>query len=204
VDLRIVAATNKDLREEVRAGRFREDLFYRLNVINIELPPLRERPGDLDVLIEHLLAEFARSYHVAPKRLSPAAHERLRQHDWPGNVRELQNVIERAFAISMEETIEVRDVAPALQPSNGPATRTAPVPEAAPGRAEPIRREALPEEPPSDVDSPPDAVTSLEEAERRAIAAALRQAGGNKNEAARLLKIDRQRLYRKLDKYALR
>src|SRR5690606_7028935 len=97
----------------------------------IELPPLRERPGDLDVLIEHLLTEFAQTYRVAPKRLSPEARERLHRHDWPGNVRELQNVIERAFAISSAETIELRDVAPALQSPNGLARMSASAPSTA-------------------------------------------------------------------------
>jgi DNA-binding NtrC family response regulator len=198
VDVRIVAATNKDLREEVRRGRFREDLFYRLNVINIVLPPLRERLGDLDVLIDHFLAEFARSFHVAPKRLTPEARQRLHRHDWPGNVRELQNVIERAFALSAEETIEIRDVAPALQSSDGLVGTLADEPGAAASEDA-----ILPSETPgAPADS--DTVITLEEAERRAISAALRQAAGNKNEAARLLKIDRQRLYRKLDKYELR
>ena len=173
VDVRLVAATNKDLGAEVRAGRFREDLFYRLNVVNIHLPPLRERRADLESLVEHFLAEFARSYHVAPKRLSAPARRRLLEHDWPGNVRELQNAIERAFALSASDVIEVDDLAPGLPPP--PAAAAA---ESAP--------------------PPP-----LEEVERRAIEAALRHARGNKNEAARLLRIDRQRLYRKIAKYKL-
>jgi len=195
VDVRIVAATNRDLREEVRRGLFREDLFYRLNVINIHLPALRERLGDLDVLIEHFLAAFAESYHVAPKRLAPEARQRLHQHDWPGNVRELQNVIERAFAISADDTIVLADVAPALQTSDASAALPR-VHEGTPVEPVPFPSTPLPER--------DDAVLSLEEAERRAIAAAMSQAAGNKNEAARLLKIDRQRLYRKLDKYELR
>src|SRR5690606_9638033 len=91
IDVRLVAASNKDLREEVRAGRFREDLFYRLNVVNIHLPPLAARRGDIPALVDHFIGEFARSYGVAPKRLSDAARERLLAHDWPGNIRELQN-----------------------------------------------------------------------------------------------------------------
>jgi DNA-binding NtrC family response regulator len=201
VDVRIVAATNRDLREEVRRGLFREDLFYRLNVINIHLPSLRERRGDLDVLIEHFLGDFARTYHVAPKRLAPEARARLHGHDWPGNVRELQNVIERAFAISAGDTIVLGDVAPALQLPEGrpPAAAAEPLPPPA-VEATPSSAAALPA-PPAEADLP---IVSLEEAERRAIAAAMRQAAGNKNEAARLLKIDRQRLYRKLDKYEIR
>lgn len=205
VDLRIVAATNKALLEEVRQRRFREDLFYRLNVINIHLPPLRERPGDLDVLIEHMLREFAQTYRVAPKRLSAAARERLHQHDWPGNVRELQNVIERAFAISSEETIELHDVAPALQPPKGPGGRlAAEILDSTSGEMPSLPDRSQAKSSATAAGEPHDTVMPLEEAERRAIVAALQRAGGNKNEAARLLKIDRQRLYRKLDKYALR
>lgn len=206
IDVRLVAATNKDLREELRAGRFREDLFYRLNVVNIDLPPLARRRGDIDALVAHFIQDFARSYGVAPKSLSPAARERLLRHDWPGNIRELQNAIERAFAISASETIELADIAPALPRVEEAEPRAD---SAAPSGAE-ARESAAPSadggaEPTAPAATAPEehAVISLEEAERRAIAAALRRSGGNKNEAARLLRIDRQRLYRKIEKYQL-
>jgi DNA-binding NtrC family response regulator len=207
IDVRIVAATNKDLRGEMRAGRFREDLFYRLNVVNIELPALADRREDVAALVEHFVAEFAKSYNVSPKRVSAAALERLQAHSWPGNVRELQNSIERAFALSSAETIEVADIAPGLADAS-PTARGGP-PEDAPFGAGPedAASDVLADE---DASSPPASasidlsqVVPLEEAERRVIAAALRQARGNKNEAARLLQIDRQRLYRKIEKYQL-
>jgi DNA-binding NtrC family response regulator len=181
VDVRIIAATNKDLREEVEEGRFREDLFYRLNVVNLDLPPLAERPQDVEPLIDHFVKEFASAYGVSAKEVTPAARARLARHSWPGNARELQNVIERAFALSDADRIDVGDIEPAL---TGASPRAASGP-AASGAGQASR------------------VVPLEEAERDLIAAALEQAGGNKNEAARLLRIDRQRLYRKIEKYRL-
>src|SRR2546425_9019996 len=176
VDVRLIAASNRDLEGEVRAGRFRQDLFYRLNVVHVLLPPLRARPEDIPLLVEHFLQRFSREYQVAPKRLAAEAMERLRAYGWPGNVRELQNPIERAFALAVADTITLDDL-PA-------AVRGLPSPDAA-----------------AAVD--PSDVPTLEEAERRLFAAALRKSGGNKNEAARLLGIDRQRLYRKIEKYGL-
>lgn len=182
VDVRLVAATNRDLRAEMREGRFREDLFYRLNVVNLALPPLRERREDIPALVAHFAADFARQYGVSPKRVSAEAMERLLAHDWPGNVRELQNAIERAFAVSDSDTIGLGDISPGLDDAERPGP---------PSGAEPA---------PFDPDPAP---VPLEEMERSAIANALRRAGGNKNEAARLLQIDRQRLYRKIEKYGL-
>ena len=173
VDVRLVAATNRDLTLEVREGRFRTDLFYRLNVVHIELPPLRARPEDVPLLLEHFLQRFSRQYQVAPKRVAAEATERLRAYAWPGNVRELQNAIERAFALSVADTITLEDLPPPLRGWVAPASDFL------------------------------DGVPTLEDSERRLFAAALRKTGGNKNEAARLLGIDRQRLYRKIEKYRL-
>jgi len=175
VDVRLIAASNRDLEGEVRAGRFRQDLYYRLNVVHLALPPLRARPEDIPLLVEHFLHRFSREYQVAPKRLAAEAMERLRAYGWPGNVRELQNAIERAFALAVADTITLDDL-PA-------AVRGLPSPDA----------------PAVDLSDVP----TLEEVERRLFAAALRKSGGNKNEAARLLGIDRQRLYRKIEKYGL-
>jgi DNA-binding NtrC family response regulator len=174
VDVRLIAATNRDLETEVRGGRFRTDLYYRLDVVHIDLPPLRVRPDDVPLLVEHFLERFSRLYQVAPKRIAAEALERLRTYAWPGNVRELQNAIERAFALSVADTITLDDLPPAVR-----------------GRV------------PADGGPSEEEVTTLEESERRLFAAALRKSGGNKNEAARLLGIDRQRLYRKIEKYGL-
>jgi DNA-binding NtrC family response regulator len=175
VDVRLIAATNRDLDTEVRSGRFRRDLFYRLNVVHLEVPSLRARRDDIPLLVEHFLERFSRQYQVAPKRVAAEVFERLRAYSWPGNVRELQNAIERAFALSTADTVTLEDLPPAVRGDAG-------------GDPAAVDGGTLP---------------TLTESERRLIAAALRQSGGNKNEAARLLGIDRQRLYRKIMKYGL-
>ena len=175
VDVRLIAATNRDLEGEMRGGRFRSDLFYRLNVVHIALPPLRARGDDVGLLIDHFIQHFSREYQVAPKRVTAEAMARLRGYGWPGNIRELQNAIERAFALSGADTITLADLPP-------------------------LRDDAVPA---SMVAADAAAARTLREEEERVIAAALRESGGNKNEAARLLGIDRQRLYRKIKKYGL-
>src|SRR5215510_2373716 len=111
VDVRILAATNKDLPVEIRAGRFREDLYFRLNVIPIYVPPLRDRDADIPLLAEHFMSEFAREYGRRPKHLDPGAATGLRSYRWPGNVRELRNVIERLMIMVPGDTISFPDLA---------------------------------------------------------------------------------------------
>jgi DNA-binding NtrC family response regulator len=110
VDVRVIAATNRDLEHEVRAGRFREDLFYRLNVLCLRTIPLRQRTEDVEVLSGAFLDKLAATHKMPQKRLSPAALSRLKCHDWPGNVRELENVLERAFFFSSGDEIQAHDV----------------------------------------------------------------------------------------------
>jgi transcriptional regulator with GAF, ATPase, and Fis domain len=110
VDIRILAATNQDLDDLVRRGRFREDLYYRLNVIPIKVPPLRERVSDIPLLVQHFLQEFSRKQKKPVKRLSPAALDLLRLYPWPGNVRELENLLERLVTLSEGELVEVADL----------------------------------------------------------------------------------------------
>jgi two-component system nitrogen regulation response regulator NtrX len=111
VDVRVLAATNKDLPGEIRQGRFREDLFFRLSVVPITIPPLRERRDDVAVLAEHFMATISRDYGRRSRRLSPEALARLQAHDWPGNVRELRNAVERLIIMGHEDVVRVDEVA---------------------------------------------------------------------------------------------
>jgi DNA-binding NtrC family response regulator len=173
VDVRIVAATNRDLEEEVRRGHFRSDLFYRLNVIALELPCLRDRRDDLVLLIEHFFQEMAAERESAPKALSSDALDAVMVYDWPGNVRELQNALEHAVVLSKGTLIE---------------------PGALPERITRRRREPLVAE-----RSSPN--PSLEVIERAYIMWVLQAEGGNKTRAAEVLGIDPSTLYRKLSRY---
>jgi DNA-binding NtrC family response regulator len=175
VDVRIIAASNRNLEEEVRKGTFRDDLFYRLSVVPVHLPPLRERPEDIPLLLEHFVAIFSKEYNVEPKRLAPATLDKLMAYPWPGNIRELQNVIERVFALSQSTEITPADLPTSI----------------AGFEEKPINFQEFSELP------------TLEAMEKSLILAALRKSHGNKNEAARALDIDRQRLYRKMEKYGL-
>jgi len=169
-DARIVAATNQDLARAKREGRFREDLYFRLDVIGIRLPPLRERPEDLVALCDHFLERFALELGRPVERFSEAARARLRAHRWPGNVRELRNVIERAVLMCDGVVIEPEDLS--LAAESGIATR---------GEGG-LRLEI-----------PPGGV-SLSEVERDLVLAALEQTGYVQKEAARLLHVSRRKL----------
>jgi two-component system response regulator HydG len=176
VDVRILGATHRDLAREVEQGRFRQDLFYRLNVVALHLPPLRERQEDIPLLAGHFLKKFAQRNHKEVKSFSQAAMRRLNTHAWPGNVRELENAVERAVVLLAGDCVEERDLPPALLP----------------GPAEPAAPSGLL------------LGATLEEMERQAIMAALEAAGGNKSEAARRLGITRKTLHVKLRKYEAR
>ena len=117
VNVRVIAATNKDLGEEVKKGNFREDLYYRLNVIPINLPPLRERKGDIPLLVEYFLKRLSTQSGKGIKELSPSAMQSLINYNWPGNVRELENVLEYAFVLTKGKIIEAKALPPALRSS---------------------------------------------------------------------------------------
>lgn len=172
VDVRVMAATHRDLRQMVGAGQFRLDLFYRLGVVVLEVPPLRQRPEDIAMLARRFLEELANDYQEPVKALTPAALERLRQYHWPGNVRELANTIEHAFVFCRRQVIDAQE----LPIGDDPAPAHPPV--------------ALP-------------VISLAQSERELILRALLHTCGNRREAARLLEIERHRLYRKMARYGL-
>ena len=167
VDVRVVAATNRDLEREVREGRFREDLFYRLNVVSIHLPSLRERPEDIPLLADHFLRKFAAQNNKPACRISPEAMDILIRYRWPGNVRELENVIERTATLSSTNLISPEDLPRRLQ-------------------LEPAQ---------IDLGSLPSRIT-LSELEKLYIQKVLEETGGNKKKAADILGIDRRTLYR--------
>jgi DNA-binding NtrC family response regulator len=170
---RLIAATNRDLQAEVEAGRVREDLFYRLNIVHLQLPPLRERPVDIPALAHHLLARLADRYQLAAADLAPDALAALTAYHWPGNIRELENVLARALALRSGRTLTVRDLPPHIARASGTA---------ATGGAAQL----------------PSAMLTLEEVERRHILQVLEKTGGNKLKAAEILGIDRSTLHRKL------
>jgi DNA-binding NtrC family response regulator len=174
-DARIVCATHRDLDQLVAEGKFRQDLYYRLNVVNIELPPLRARGNDVVELAHAFLVRTAANSRREPIRLSPAVADRLLAYDWPGNVRELENCMERAVALARYDQVTVEDL-----PERIRAHRSDRIVVAA--------------------DDPLDIIT-LEELERRYITRVIRLLGGNKSRAAELLGLDRRTLYRRLEKY---
>jgi two-component system response regulator HydG len=178
VDVRLVSATNRDLGRMVAEGRFREDLYYRLNVVPIRLPPLRDRPGDVEELAGHFLARSAPRLGRNVKGFTEEAMELLRRHRWPGNVRELQNLVEQALVFAEGEELRVEDLPEGL--------RRAP---AQPFLAVPAGDRALPE--------------VLDELEKQLVLSAFEKARGVKAEAARLLRIKPSALYYKLEKYGI-
>ena len=178
VDVRVVAATNRELEEEVKEGRFREDLYFRINVVTIRLPPLRERPSDIPLLVDHFLAKYAARERRNDAGVAPQAMALLQRYAWPGNVRELENVIERALALSKDGVILPSDLP-------GEIAQEA----AANGAAATASGGGLVEDRPT-----------LAELERRYIELILRETGGNKKRAAEILGIDRRTLYRTLER----
>lgn len=174
VDVRFIAATNKDLEEEVARGTFREDLFYRLNVISLHLPALRDRPEDVEPLAEYFLARAAVKAGRTLKGISPGALAALQDYRWPGNVRELQNVIERGAILAEGETLTAEDLPLKLHKSSAAADGA--------GAGEPV---------------------TLRDAERIQISRILRRTGWNKSRAARMLDVTRRTLDRKIMEYDL-
>jgi DNA-binding NtrC family response regulator len=183
VDVRVVAATNQDLRAALEQGTFREDLYYRLNVVPINIPPLRERKEDVPYLVDHFIERFVRESGKPIKGITPAAQKMLMEFHWPGNVRELENIIERAVSLSAGDMLDVADIRLDLSPSG-------------PGGADIA---AFTMSPGGTTAFPPPGVT-LEQFEDEMIKEALRRAGGNKSQAARLLGLSRNALRYRLSK----
>jgi len=173
VDVRVIAATNRSLDDEVRAGRFREDLFYRLQVMPVRLPPLRERVGDIRLLVAHYIDRYNREFRKRVRGLQPGAQAMLDQYRWPGNVRELRNAIERAMLLADHGLLGAEDFA-TLSKAATPATFRLP---------------------PEGVD--------LETVERQLVIQALQRAGGNQTQAGHLLGINRDQVRYRIEKFGL-
>jgi DNA-binding NtrC family response regulator len=176
VDVRLIAATNRDLRVALEQGTFREDLYYRLNVVPINIPPLREHKEDIPDLVRVFLDRFGHEAGKQVNTVTPAAMKRLMEFHWPGNVRELENIIERAVALSTGDVIDLEDIRLDMSPARPRSSETE-----------------------SDAPFPPPGVT-LEEFEDEIIRESLRRAGGNKSQAARLLGLSRNALRYRLSK----
>ena len=210
VDVRMVAATNRDLAEMVKRGTFREDLFYRLSVIAIDVPPLRERLDDVPLLADHFLARFR---HQGARRITGFAADALAamtRYAWPGNVRELRNAIERAIVLGDREQIVAADLPPqVLAAAGAPRTRNSPPTptlgssiSGATAPVQPMSAVTIDPMPPQIAAKPaPVAARSLRDLEKDGILAALVATGGNKAQAAAILEIDRSTLYKKLKDY---
>lgn len=176
VDVRLIAATNQDLEKLIKEGKFREDLYFRLNVVSIKLPPLRERLEDTTLLIDAFLREYSQIHNKKISHISPEARKILYKYPWPGNVRELKNCIESMVVVSTKDILDVEDIPDHI------LQRSTEVPHS-PGLV---------------------AGMTVEEAERELIKNTLATVGGNREEAAKMLGIGERTLYRKLDRYGLK
>jgi two-component system response regulator AtoC len=174
VDVRVIAATNRDLEAAYREGTFRKDLYFRLNVVTVHLPALRERRSDIPMLVHHFLNRYAPGANL---HVTPAAMKSLLQYEWPGNVRELENCVARAVTLGDRQIIDVADLPPAIRTDTGDSSQRAPV------------------------ESSSLSTTALAEMERMTILKVFEQANGDKALAGRMLGISRATLYRKLKRY---
>ncbi|MFM8477245.1 MAG: sigma 54-interacting transcriptional regulator, partial [Planctomycetaceae bacterium] len=214
VNVRLIAATNRNLEELIRRGQFREDFFYRLNVVPLTLPPLRERREDLPELVFYFLSRSARKTHKQIRQINPAALECLQQHSWPGNIRELENVIERAVVLAESEIISLDDLPPELRRNaEASTTRLSPLsPTSLTGELRPIKSLARRARS-SDRSQNADAVSATNTADTTAqlpaaeeehlLRDALLKAGGNKAVAARSLNLARSTFFSKCRRYGI-
>lgn len=185
VDVRVIAATNKNLKEEVEKGNFREDLYYRLNVVPIHIPPLRERKEDIKYLVDYFLRHSAAiSGGIAPKKISTAAMERLINYSWPGNIRELENIIERCIVITSDDVIEA-----SCLPSDIIYAGSSAAVDSAGAQSDNSSNTML--------------TDTIDSKEREVIIRVLEENGGNKTKSALALGISRRSLHRKIQKYGI-
>ena len=178
IDVCVIAATNHDLVEETRNGRFREDLFYRLSVVPLVIPPLREKRDDIEPLVKHFWERYTEEYDAPPKTITPRALSALRRYDWPGNVRQLENLLRSVLVLSDADQVDIEDLPPEITDSS-----------------------QIPVE--LSIEIPEEGV-SWEEVEKQYILAALQRTGGNQIEAAALLRISRRKLQYRMGKHSIR
>jgi transcriptional regulator with GAF, ATPase, and Fis domain len=197
-DVRLISATNRDLREMVEQGKFREDLYYRLNVVELHLPPLRERRDDIPLLVHHFVKKAAERFHKKELRVTPSAMKALEQHHWPGNVRELENAIQRAMVLSEGHTLEVSHLPALLR--NG-ATESKPVHVAE--NSEPVVYQG---ESPTGIETPMKCSYEgeMKRFKRSLVLRTLRQNGWRKAESARALGVARGYLHRLINQLEIK
>jgi two-component system nitrogen regulation response regulator NtrX len=195
VDVRVIAATNKNLEEEIEKGHFREDLYFRLAVIPIHVPPLRERPEDVQLLVRHYMEYFSRENNVRPKRITQAALDALGRYRWKGNIRELRNTVERLNIMTSGEVIDIADLPESVR---SPATWTAVTNAGSGGGLTP---------PKSGSDADQAKAGTLREfkenAERMFLVGKLRENGWNISKTAEVIGTPRSNLYKKLEQYQI-
>ena len=186
VDVRVIAATNKNLEEEIERGSFREDLYFRLAVIPIHVPPLRERPDDVPLLVRHYIDYFSRENNARPRRVTQAAMEALQRHRWKGNIRELRNTVERLIIMSPGDTIDVADLPGSIRNPTTAAPPAMPRPAAT-----------------AETTSPGTLREFKDNAERAFLVAKLRENGWNISKTAEVIDTPRSNLYKKLEQYQI-
>jgi two-component system nitrogen regulation response regulator NtrX len=189
VDVRVIAATNKNLEEEIEKDRFREDLYFRLAVIPIHVPSLRERPEDVPALVRHYIDHFSRENNTRPRRISDAAIEALQRHRWKGNIRELRNAVERLVIMTAGDSIDVGDLAPVARPAGAATPAAAGTAARGSGEAEAPKGGTLRE--------------FKDSAERAFLVAKLRENGWNISKTAEVIDTPRSNLYKKLEQYQI-
>jgi two-component system nitrogen regulation response regulator NtrX len=197
VDVRVIAATNKNLEEAIQRGEFREDLFFRLNVIPILVPPLRERREDLPLLVQHFAKLTSEEHNLKPKRFDPRAMEALQRYRWRGNIRELRNAVERLMIMSPGDVVRVEDLPPEIRSDAPSRLSAAPEPSAAANhdRGEPLATQA----------PPPGTLREFKEAAERAfLVEKLRENNWNISKTAEALDTPRSNLYKKLEQYGIK
>ncbi len=181
VDVRLVLATNKHLLDEVRKGNFREDLYYRINVIFLTIPPLRERKEDIGLLVNYFIKQYAEANGRPAPEMTPEALQALVQYDWPGNVREVKNIVERMIVLSSGAKLTLDNIPEDILHGRGNSASRLSVTDS--GHSESVGR--------------------IDQMEKGLIEKTLTDAGGNKSKAAQMLGISRRTLYRKIDEYKI-